>query len=124
MLVIVNFGPSLYTLDLQPTDSSNGRERRTLPRLIYPWGRPRWLLTTIPQELGQLSDFTAPCPAWRWVRRGDGRNLAPRSKLLPGRLWLILDHFFLLEGPVQRDGLERPVGQKVRESVRTFISIW
>lgn len=83
---------------------------------------------SIPQELGQLSDLTAPCPAWRWVRRGDGRNLAPRSKLLPGRLprglWLILDHFILLGGPVQRDGLESPVGQKVRESVRTFISIW
>lgn len=32
-------------------------------------------------------------------------------------LWLILDHFFPWGGPVQRDGLERPEGQRVHKDV-------
>ena len=70
LLVIVNFGPSLCTSDLQPTDSSRGRERRTLPRLICPWGG---LGGSLPPSLRSLAgSLTSQPPALHGDGRGEG----------------------------------------------------
>ena len=80
---------------------------------------------------GVRRGWWGPC-MWRWGLEGDGgvcvemgeegtERSPGSSELLPGRrrrgLWLILDHFFLWGGPVQRDGLERPEGQRVHKDV-------
>lgn len=60
---------------------------------------------TAPQELGQLSDFTAPRAAGRQVRRSGGKEPGNPSNHPPGTLprafgpSSILAHSFLWGGP-------------------------